>query len=67
MKIVLIIIGVLIIGGAILLTQKTTYAPSPTPSPEIINLNTEINNLDSQDLSSMDSELNQVDSDSSGF
>lgn len=67
MKIALIIIGVVVIGAAILLSQKTIYAPSPRPSPEIINLNTEMNNLDSQDLNSMDNDLNQVNADSSTF
>lgn len=67
MKIALIIIGIIVIGAAVLFNQKTINAPSSAPSSETINLNNELNNLDSQDLNSMDNELNQVDSDSSTF
>jgi len=67
MKIIIIIAGIVIIGTAVLLTQKATYAPAPTPSPKVINLNSEMDTLDAQDLDGMDNSLNQVNADSSSF
>ena len=69
----LLIIAVIIVLAVIvfLFGQKTpTYAPSVTSGTKIestSDLNTTGNNLDQENLDSLDSGLNEIDSNSSSF
>ena len=71
LKLLIAVVAGLVLATAVfLMSQKsTTYAPSTTVS-EVNNssdLDTVENDLDKENLDYIDSELNQVDSDSSTF
>lgn len=70
MRNILILVVVLLIAGAVLwmVRKPVSYAPSQNTTAQEENLNNDLNSLDNTNLDSgVDTGLNQVSSDSSGF